>query len=89
MIVLALATVLLAGSAEPAATATTTTTAPATDAAAAPAKPAKEEVVCRKEKVPGSNLPKRICQTKAQRDQSQRDGREALEGVQRAPYMPQ
>lgn len=83
MIALVFAAALMAASADPAATAAE----PAKEAAAKPAK-AKPEMVCTKEKVAGSNLPKRVCVTKAQAEQSKADGREALEAVQRSTNVP-
>lgn len=84
MISFVFAVALMASAADPA---TAAAAEPAKDAAAKPAK-AKPEMVCTKEKVAGSNLPKRVCVTKAQAEQSKTDGREALEAVQRSTNVP-
>jgi hypothetical protein len=54
-------------------------------AAGAPAaKPAKEELVCTYESQPDSHFKKRVCMTKAQRDERARLEREHLATSQRA-----
>lgn len=53
-------------------------------ASSAPAKPAKDEMVCTYESQPDSHFKKRVCLTKAQRDERARLEREHLMSSQRA-----
>ncbi len=39
---------------------------------------------CRKEKITGSNYPRKVCTTAAQREQSERDGQDLLHGASRS-----
>jgi hypothetical protein len=57
---------------------------PPTAAAPAPAKPAKEAMVCTYESQPDSHFKKRVCLTKAQREERARLEREHLMNNQRA-----
>jgi hypothetical protein len=43
----------------------------------------KTVLVCKREKVTGSRLSKKVCMTKAQRDEVRESSRDALEEVQR------
>jgi hypothetical protein len=43
------------------------------------------ELVCRREKVMGSNIKKKVCRTRAQIDQEQHASQEAMSEITRAP----
>lgn len=77
MIALVLAMAVLAADAPAAAETTKASTA----AKEAP-KPNKDGMICVKEPTPGSRMKSRICMTKAEWDQRQRDDREMLDKAQ-------
>lgn len=77
MIALALALAMMAADTPAAAEAAKA----ATPAKAAPT-PNKDGMICVKEPTPGSRMKSRICMTKAEWDQRQRDDREMLDKAQ-------
>jgi hypothetical protein len=49
--------------------------------------PAKTKVVCKKEQVMGSRIPKRVCKTQAQMDADKENAKEATDTWQRDANM--
>lgn len=76
MISLVFAAVLAAAAADPAA-------AGAKEDAAKEAKPAKDEMVCKREAVLGSRMKQRVCMTAEQWDQRKQEAQDDLSAAQR------
>lgn len=83
LVVSALISIAVAGSAAAQTAAPADAAAPATAAVDKKAEKKKDGVVCRRERVVGSNRPVRVCTTAAQRDLDKEAARTLLDG--RAP----
>jgi hypothetical protein len=88
MLTVMLAAVALLAEATPAATqAAAPPAAPAAAAAAKPAAKAGNDVVCHKEAILGSNIPKKVCFSKAEYEANRTESRATIEHIQAGTPM--
>lgn len=87
MLTVMLAAVALLADATPAATQAAAPPAAPAAAAAKPAAKAGNDIVCHKEAILGSNIPKKVCFSKAEYEANRTESRSAVEHIQAGTPM--
>lgn len=82
MLTVMLAAVALLAETTPAASQATAPVAAPAAAAAKPAAKADSDIVCHKEAILGSNIPKKVCYSKAEYEENRKEARQNVEHMQ-------